>query len=278
MKRGRSASAPSYRLHAKSGQARVRINGKDFYLGPHGSPESQQAYKQVIADHWHPPGTAPKLRGAEPSAAITVSRLAIEFAKYAKQKHGETNEWVQIRLVLKTMRETYGHLAADEFGPVRFENYRQSLVDRNLSRLVVKRKANYVLKMFQRGVKLELIPVEIWQRLLAVGPLEARCKPAKKVLPVSDAVIEATQAELTPVLRDLVEVHRLIGARPSEVCNMRPCDIDRTADIWIYTPATHKTEHHGRTRKILIGPKAQAVLSRYLFRDPQAYCFTPSEG
>ena len=120
------------------------------------------------------------------------------------------------------MRETYGHLAADEFGPVRFENYRQSLVDRNLSRLVVKRKANYVLKMFQRGVKLELIPVEIWQRLLAVGPLEARCKPAKKVLPVSDAVIEATQAELTPVLRDLVEVHRLIGARPSEVCIMRP--------------------------------------------------------
>ena len=84
-----------------------------------------------------------------------------------------------------------------------------------------------------------------------------------------------TQQELTPVLADMVEVHRLIGARPSEMCNLRPCDIDRSEAVWIYTPASHKTEHHGHSRKIAIGPKAQAVLARYLLRDPQAFCFSP---
>ena len=33
MKRGRSKSAPKYRLHKRSGQAVVSINGKDIYLG-----------------------------------------------------------------------------------------------------------------------------------------------------------------------------------------------------------------------------------------------------
>jgi hypothetical protein len=32
----------SYGLHKATGQDRVRINGKDEYLGPHGSEESKR--------------------------------------------------------------------------------------------------------------------------------------------------------------------------------------------------------------------------------------------
>ena len=183
-----------------------------------------------------------------------------------------------MRLVLKTIRETYGHLSAAEFGPVRLENYRQTLVDRCLSRGVITRKTNYVLKMYQQAVKFELIPVEWWQRLLAIGPVEMKAKPNRKRGAVPLAVVVATQKELTDVLSDMVEVHRLIGARPSEICNKRPVDIDRSSDVWIYTPASHKTEHHGHSRQITIGPKAQEVLKRYLLRAPQAFCFTPAEA
>ena len=52
MKRGRSKSAPKYRLHKRSGQAVVSINGKDIYLGKHSTEESQQRYRAAIADHW----------------------------------------------------------------------------------------------------------------------------------------------------------------------------------------------------------------------------------
>ena len=132
--------------------------------------------------------------------------------------------------------------------------------------------------MFQQAVKFELIPVELWQRLLAIGPVEMKSKPKRKRGAVCPNIVAATQKELTGVLSDMVEVHRLIGARPSEVCNMRPCDIGRSGEVWVYTPASHKTEHHGHSRRITIGPKAQAILTRYLLRDAQAFCFTPSEA
>ena len=279
MKRGLSTSAPSYRLHKASGQARVTINGKTHYLGKHGTEQSKRKYRLLLADHWSPPGKTPKPTQQGASDSVTVGQLAIEYAKHVKTKHGDdSNEWKQVQLALKDIRATYGHLTAGEFGPIRFENYRQSLIDRQLSRGVIKRKSNYVLKMFQQGVKFELIATELWQRLLAIGPVEMKevYKPKRGSVPLE--IIKSTQQELTPVLADMVEVHRLIGARPSEVCNLRPCDIDRSEAVWIYTPASHKTEHHGHSRKIAIGPQAQAVLVRYLLRDPQAFCFTPKEA
>ena len=42
---------PSYLPHPASGQARVRVNGHDIYLGPYGSPESKQAYARFIAEN-----------------------------------------------------------------------------------------------------------------------------------------------------------------------------------------------------------------------------------
>ena len=40
---------PSYLLHKQSGQARARINGRDYLLGPFGSEESRILYGQLIA-------------------------------------------------------------------------------------------------------------------------------------------------------------------------------------------------------------------------------------
>ena len=56
----------------------------------------------------------------------------------------------------------------------------------------------------------------------------------------------------------MVRFQRLTGARPGEVCQLRPVDVDRSGDVWEYRPESHKTEHHGRERIIYIGPQAQA--------------------
>ena len=59
---------------------------------------------------------------------------------------------------------------------------------------------------------------------------------------------------------------------------MRPCDVDRSGDVWVYRPQSHKTAHHGHSRAVMIGPKAQAVLLRYLARDAEANCFRPCDS
>ena len=42
-------SLPKYRKHRASGQAVVTLNGRDFYLGPHGSKVSKMEYDRLIA-------------------------------------------------------------------------------------------------------------------------------------------------------------------------------------------------------------------------------------
>ena len=73
--------------------------------------------------------------------------------------------------------------------------------------------------------------------------------------------VEATLPHLPAVVADMVRFQRLTGCRPGRGLQLRPCDVDRTGDVWMYTPASHKTEHHGRERVIYIGPKAQEIVA-----------------
>ena len=41
---------PKYRHYKPKNLAVVRIDGKDHYLGPYGSPESQDTYRRLLAE------------------------------------------------------------------------------------------------------------------------------------------------------------------------------------------------------------------------------------
>ena len=40
----------------------------------------------------------------------------------------------------------------------------------------------------------------------------------------------------------------------------------------------HKTQHLGRDKCVVLGPRAMAVLQPFLDRDPLAFCFSPAEA
>ena len=42
---------PLPRLHKRSGNARVRIGGREHWLGKHGSPEAEARYNALLAEH-----------------------------------------------------------------------------------------------------------------------------------------------------------------------------------------------------------------------------------
>ena len=41
---------PEYRKHRASGQALVTINGRDLYLGPHGTKASKVEYDRLVCE------------------------------------------------------------------------------------------------------------------------------------------------------------------------------------------------------------------------------------
>ncbi len=106
----------------------------------------------------------------------------------------------------------------------------------------------------------------------------------ERVPAVERALVERTLPYLLPIVADMVRLQLVTGARPGEVCALRPCDIERPwkviegIEMWLYKLDTHKTDWRGHHRWIPLGPQAQALLASYLERDPHAYCFSPAEA
>ncbi len=270
---------PKYSKHKASGQAVVILNGKDFYLGRHNSAESKREYSRLVGEWLAGGGTI-----ASESAIVTVTEICIDYVKKANgyyRKNGKlTNEYDNAKAVLKDLRAVYGATNAAEFGPIAFKAFRQRLIDRGLRRTTINHYLRHVVNTFRFAVENEKLLPHVYQSLKAVEPLRkgrTEAKESRRVLAVDTDLVDRTLPHLPPIIADMVRLQRLTAMRPSEICNLRPCDVDRTGDIWIYIPASHKTEHHGRPRIIPIGREAQAVIAPYLLRSAEAYCFSPAE-
>jgi integrase len=269
---------PSLRLHRPSKQAVVTLNGRDHYLGPWGSRKAQVEYERLIGE-WTANGGVPT--AAE--QAVTVAELVLAYRKFAATYYAPpSREAAQIRLAMRPLVEKYGHTFAGDFGPLALKAVRQTWIEAGLARRYINQRVGRIVRAWGWAVENELLPAGNWQALLAVKGLQSGRTTAKEtapVKPVSDAVFEATLAEIgSPQVRAMLQLIRLTGARPGEVCIMRTADIDRSATPWEYRPQTHKTAHRGHERVIYIGPRAQAVLADWLRADPEAFLFQPREA
>jgi len=288
---------PSYLPHAASGQARVRVNGRDIYLGPFGSPESKQAYARFIAEQCGN-GEAPSLTVPK-GERLPIAALVVKYDDFARSyyiKNGvPTDERYAIKAAVAPLVGLYGDTPADEFSPKRLKAVREQIVadgrkgkgkrktraGEPLTRKYINYRVACIVRVFKWAVEEELVPVTVYQSLKAVAALRkgrnAGVRESVAVKPVPDEHIPPVLEVVSPQIGAMIRLQLLTGMRPDEVTIMRPCDIDRSGEIWAYRPQTHKTEHHGIEKLILLGPKAQEVLAPWLERDADAYLFSPKE-
>ena len=154
-------------------------------------------------------------------------------------------------------------------------------IENGLARTTINSRVAIVRRIFRWAVGEQLCPPSVIHGLSAVMGLQAGRTTARETAPVGpvpDNVVEQTTPYMPTVVADMVQIQRLCGCRPAEIAIMRPLDIDASAEVWLYRPATHKTEHFGRERVIPIGPRAQAILQPYLLREAEAYCFRPCDS
>jgi integrase len=265
---------PSYRLHKPSGQAVVTLGGRDAYLGKFETPESRAEYDRVVAE-WLANGRQPST-----TTDITVNELIVRYLGHVDGRY-TTDEPQKIRLAIRPVRIRYGLLPVREFGPLKLKVIRQEFVGRDLVRTQINKRVRRIVQMFRWAVGEELIPVTIYQALKAVEGLRkgrGDVKESKPVKAVPDAWIDAVLPYLGRQIRAMVELQRLTGSRPGEVCIMRTVDINMAGRIWEYTPESHKTEHLDRIRAIQIGPQAQEVLRPWLRTELEAFLFQPLEA
>jgi len=84
--------------------------------------------------------------------------------------------------------------------------------------------------MFVWALCEELISSDVAYCISTVKGLEKGRSEARETVPVEsvdDSVVEATVKHLPPLVSDMVQVQRLIGARPCEIVSMRGSEVDR---------------------------------------------------
>jgi hypothetical protein len=77
----RSLRQPSYRHHKTSGQAVATIDGKDRYLGKHGTPENKKANKWLMLEWLANDGCLPPSNTAD----LLVSEVTLAYKRFAKR-------------------------------------------------------------------------------------------------------------------------------------------------------------------------------------------------
>jgi len=277
---------PSYRLHKARKCAVVTINGKNHYLGTYGSAESYEKYARLIAE-WQKNGRQSVLAGV-PSAgeAMSVRELILRYLQFASgyyRKHGErTGEVDNLICALRPLKKLFGSSDAAQFGPKDLELVRQSMIDSDLGRRTINGRVGRIKRAFRWASREGVVPPGTYYGLTAVEGLKRGRSSAREtdpVKPVAEEHVRATLPAVNPYIRAMIQVQELSGMRPQDVRNLRTGDLDMTGDVWIYTPWTHKTEHHGHDRRIALGPRAQAILRPFLQPDaPTAYVFSPREA
>jgi integrase len=280
-------NVPSYRLHKQSGQAIVTLpdglgSRRDILLGPFGTKESRMEYARVISE-WEAAGRClPQARAARDPSCNELMLAYWRFAEGYYIKNGQpTSQLPRVRLALKQLKDLYGHTPAKNFSPLALKAVRNRMVELGWSRGYVNASVGCIKRMFKWAVENELVPASLYHGLQAVAGLKkgrTEARETEPIRPVDNEHVEAVLPFVSRAIRAMIQVQRLSGARPGEVIIMRPCDIDRANDrIWVYRPESHKTEHHGITRSIFLGPQAQEVLQPFLNRSANAYLFCPRE-
>lgn len=268
---------PTYRRHGASGQAVVQIAGHTHYLGPHGSKTSKEEYDRLIAEYLAS-GRSPTF--GQPADGLTVVVLVAEYLRYAKAYYGPgpRGEYANMKRAVASLKKLYGRTLAAEFGPQQLKAVREAMIDDGGSRTYVNSSVRRVIRVFRWAAGEGRVPAAVPQALAMVPGLRKGRTTAREnaaVKPVERTLVDATLPHLSSVVRAMVELQLLTGARPGEICALRAGDVDRRDAVWEARLEDHKTAHHGRTRTIYIGPKAQEVLAPYLLRGAEEFCFSP---
>ncbi len=277
---------PKYRLHKTTGLAKVRLSGRDVYLGEYGTPESRTKYRKVVAE-WLASARQEPIgpRSPDKKTSLTINELVLAYLDFAKVYYVRagvpTGEVQNLKYAVTPLVELYGATNVDQFGPVALKAVRQVMIDRDWCRSLVNGRINRIRRVFKWGVENELVPSSVLHGLQAVSGLKfGRCsvRETEPVKPVPDAIVAATCEVAPRVVASMIQLQRLSGMRPGEVVIMRTRDIDTSGRIWRYVPGHHKTEHHGRSRVVYLGPAAQRLLKPLLKSDLDAYIFTPADA
>lgn len=214
MPRTKSGSFPAYRLHKPTGQAVVTIDGRDNYLGRHGTVCSKQKYQRLV-DRWlSQEEEVAQQPAAEITDAPTVNEIILAFIRHAESYYkadanGEQTEVGCIKDASRILKQLFGGEPADQFGPRALKQVRQQMVEKDWCRNYINHQVNRIRRMFRWATEEEMIPATVYHALQAVRGLRTGLpgvRESKKVRPVAVSSIKKVLGRVPPMVKAMILV------------------------------------------------------------------------
>ncbi|MEI7700750.1 MAG: hypothetical protein WCK86_13210, partial [Planctomycetia bacterium] len=224
----KSNVVPSYLLHKQSGQARCRVAGKDYLLGPYGSEESRVKFGEIVAKivsgQSVDPFVAKSPATSQAESSLTVNELVLAYMRHAQKhyvKNGqETSEIHCLKSATRPLVELYGYHSVDAFGPLALKAVREKMISSGWCRKTVNKNVGRLRSIFRYGVENELVSPATLQKLTAVAPLLAGRTEAPDNAPRTPATETQIQAVKPFVWRRLRCMAPFAVSRiHTEICN-----------------------------------------------------------
>jgi integrase len=276
---------PQPREHKASGQSRVRIGGRDYYLGPHGSEEARRRYAELISTLVQNGQQAPAEKRPDAPAGLLVCDVLARWVIHARGYYSERGrEREQFRLALRPLERMFGMTPVALFDADCLRDVQQAMLDGSWmeegdrlhprapksggwSRPVVNARVKRVRTVWRWAEEKKLVAPGTWAALCGVKPVRPNrpgAREPQRAKTTTMAEVRAVCRRLTSVLRAMVLTQFWSGMRSGELREMLLSELDRTGEVWVYRPGRHKTDYLGHSRSVYLGPRAQAVLRPFV--------------
>ena len=297
---------PQHHRHSTHDYGFVRVAGRQYITAKWGTPDAERFYQHFLALFRIHGGRLPaELNGKAwmlrkgqilagvswesapevPCPSFLVMDLVAEYLEFAKRNYrtgGKVGrEYLNVRSALKHLLPLTEGIGVDDFRPRHLKAFRELLIQKGMARTTINKVVGIVCRMYHWGAEEDHVHPDTWHRLRAVRGLargKSDARETSPIGPVAEDLFRATLPFMPPAVAAIAEVMWFTGMRPGEAVQMRRRDLDMTGEDWLYVPASHKTECHGKERKIPIGPRARKVLLEFLSLDPNRAIFQPERS
>ena len=256
----------------RSGRAFCKIGGRFVSLGRGDNPSSRLRYAEVL-QNLSKGLPAISDRGGPPSVGLSVNEVCLAFMLHAQVEYVDASsgkpskEYDCYKSAVKPLRELFGDLPAESFGPNALRTVREQYIANGWTRSFIGKSVSRIRHIWKWAVSREMISATTLEALRALEPLKrgkSEAVESKRRLAIPQADIDAVRRRLRKRNRDVLDLLILSGSRPSELLSVTPSMIDRSGEVWVVKLAQHKNAHRGHARTLYFGKNAQAIMLPYL--------------
>lgn len=263
----------------KSGLARIRVKGKDVYLGPFGSKESRDRYAELSVQH----------AGGVPLRSPRVFEVVDRWRHDGVKRYAaNSSEPKAIDAALTVLCRLFSRLPSKDVTPAILDKVRESMAsgswmtDEELAwrakhkkpvawcRRVVNRAITRIKTVWKWAERSGLVPPGSWAHLGTLDPIrkhDARYKSHAARKPATWEQVAGVIDRVPPHVAVMLELQWHTGMRPSEVVKIRPCDVSLGPNgCLVYVLNGHKGDwrENDGGHFVLLNSECQRVLSPLL--------------